>query len=225
MAGVFIAIEGIDGSGKSTIAERLVAAIRASGRDVLLTREPGGTAISEAVRGILLDERGRAMAPETEALLFAAARAQLVAEILRPALQRGAVVVSDRFVDSSLAYQWGGRGLARDQVAVVQQLATGGLEPDLKLLLDLPVPVALRRRLAEESNVNRLDRETEAFFERVQAAYRALAATDRMRWRIVDAGNDPDAVWEEVVRVINESGLLGVDVDDVAGSASARATA
>ena len=124
MSGVFIALEGIDGSGKSTIARRLVAELQGAGRVAVLTREPGGTAIGEQIRTVLLGQASASMLPETEMLLFAAARAQHVGEVIRPALAQGLIVVTDRFSDSSLAYQWGARGLAKRDVSLAQELAT-----------------------------------------------------------------------------------------------------
>jgi dTMP kinase len=208
LPGVFISLEGIDGSGKSTVAERLVEALHASGRHAILTREPGGTAVGERVRSILLGAESGGVFPETEALLFAAARAQLVAEVIRPALRRGTVVVTDRFTDSSLAYQAGGRGLDARTVNAVQDLATGGLYPELTILLDLPVYIAQQRRHSDRDGANRLDRESRRFHERVASAYRALAASDPARWRVIDASRVPDEVWEDVWRAVAESGVL-----------------
>src|SRR5687768_16520694 len=121
------------------MAERLVQAFRAAGLDALLTREPGGTSLGEDIRSILLRDESTSIVPRAETLLFAAARAQLVDEVIRPALERGAVVITDRFTDSSLAYQWGGRGVDKDGIGAVQLMATAGLQPDIKILLDLPV--------------------------------------------------------------------------------------
>lgn len=197
LPGLFIALEGTEGSGKTTLAERLALAFRARGRDVFVTREPGGTPIGEQIRAVLFSSASDDMTPETEALLFAAARAQHVATVIRPALDRGAVVVTDRFTDSSLAYQWGGRGLPFEMVVAAQRLATGGLEPDLKLLLDLPVATGLRRRLANEAETNRLDNETIQFHERVRAAYHSLVRADPDHWRIIDASRSEDMVWSD----------------------------
>jgi dTMP kinase len=208
LAGVFIALEGIDGSGKSTIARRLAAAAREAGLDVILTREPGGTAIGEQIRSVLLGARSLGMRPETEALLFAAARAQHVAELIRPALESGSVVITDRYTDSSLAYQCGGRELPEEQVVAAQTLATGGLEPNLKLLLDLPVELALQRRNPGADSSNRIDRESVMFHERVRKAYLMLLAADPERWRIVDAAQAENDVAESVIRAVNDSRLL-----------------
>jgi dTMP kinase len=187
LAGAFIAIEGVDGSGKSTIAKRLVHALQEEGKRVILTREPGGTTIGEQIRLVLLGPASSSVLPATEMLLFAAARAQLVGEVIGPALRDGLVVVSDRFSDSSLAYQWGARGLDKEAVSLAQILATGGLEPDLKILLDLPIEAALKRRMAEAHEVNRLDREMVQFHSRVRDAYHVLVEADKARWRVIDA--------------------------------------
>ena len=207
LAGVFIALEGIDGSGKSTMAERLVHAFRTAGMPAVLTREPGGTTLGERIRSVLLSDESVTMLPEAEALLFAAARAQLVGEVIRPALERGTIVITDRFTDSSLAYQWGGRELDKDAVRAVQKMATAELEPDIKILLDLPVETALRRRLSNADAVNRLDKEALEFHARVRDAYHSLAEGDPPRWRIIDAARSEDLVWCDVSRAVNLSEL------------------
>ena len=204
---MFIALEGLDGSGKSTMAERLVQAFCAAGLDAILTREPGGTRLGEQIRSMLLSEESTTIVPRAETLLFAAARAQLVDEVIRPALERDVVVVTDRFTDSSLAYQWGGRGLAKDGIGAVQQMATAGLEPDIKILLDLPVETALRRRLSHAGGVNRLDKEAVQFHARVRDAYHWLAEADPGRWCVVDASRAEDQVWADVARSVNLNGL------------------
>jgi dTMP kinase len=213
---VFIALEGIDGSGKSTIAERLVAALQQVGKRVILTREPGGTVIGEQIRTVLLGHASASMLPTTEMLLFAAARAQHVAEVIRPALAEGLIVVTDRFSDSSLAYQWGARGLEKRAVAVAQELATGGLEPDLKILLELPVKTALRRRMANSHGVNRLDREAIQFHARVREAYHLLVAADPARWRVVNADRGEDEVWSDVWLTIVSSEHLAKGLGSLA---------
>ena len=207
MAGAFIALEGVDGSGKSTLAKRLVLALQAVGKPVILTREPGGTAIGEQIRTVLLGGTSSSMLPTTEMLLFAAARAQLVGEVIKPALRSGLIVVSDRFSDSSLAYQWGARGLEKENVIQAQKIATGGLEPDLKILLDMPVEKALKRRMAVEDELNRLDREVVEFHRRVREAYHLLTEADPERWRIIDADRDEEDVWSEVWQAVASSAL------------------
>jgi dTMP kinase len=203
---LFLALEGLDGSGKTTVGGRIAALFRTRGREVVETREPGGTAIGESIRDVLLGFSADAMLPQTEALLFAASRAQHVGELILPALQRGAVVISDRFTDSSLAYQWGGRGLPLRQVRGIQDMATGGLEPDVTLLFELPAELAMARRRESADESNRLDREQLEFYRRVAAAYRELVAENPARWRVVDASRPPDEVWRAVVRALDEDG-------------------
>jgi dTMP kinase len=186
---MFVTFEGIDGSGKSTQATLLVETLRAEGREVVATREPGGTALGERVRELLLG--GGAIAPWTEAALFAAARAQLVEEVIRPALGRGADVVCDRFLDSSLAYQGVARGLGIEAVLELNSLALGGLLPDLTFLLLLPVKEAARRAL---DRPDRIEREGRAFLERVDAAYRELAETFPERIVALDAARSPEQI-------------------------------
>lgn len=208
LKGVFISFEGIDGSGKSTVAARVAEAVRATGQDVVLTREPGGTDIAEAIRGVILGAAAAGMEAETETLLFSAARAELVAKLIEPSLQRGAIVVTDRFADSTLAYQWGGRGLSRDLVEASQVLATAGCRPALTILLDLPVDIALGRRAADSDGVNRLDQESVDFHHRVREAYLSLAREEPERWRVIDAMPSPESVLANVKEQIDATGLL-----------------
>jgi dTMP kinase len=190
---MFVTFEGVDGSGKSTQAGLLARALREEGREVVATREPGGTELGEQVRELLL--HGNGLAPWAEAALFAAARAQLVEEVIRPALERGADVVCDRYLDSSLAYQGIGRGLGADRVLELNLVATGGLLPDRTFLLELPVAEAARRRGADS---DRLEAEGEEFAERVGIAYRELAEAFPRRIVAVDATLSP----EEQARIV-----------------------
>ena len=208
--GFFITFEGPEGGGKSTQIHRLAATLAEQGYVVWTTREPGGTRVGETIRPILLGPRQQAgLSGWTEALLFTAARAQLVDEVIRPRLQRGEVVLCDRFSDSTLAYQGYGRGLALDALRQLQVEATGGLVPDLTLLLDLPVEAGLAR--IPRGAKDRLDRETIAFHERVHAGYRAMAAQDPHRWRDVDALRDPDQVaarvLEYTIQALHRAGI------------------
>jgi dTMP kinase len=192
---VFVSLEGIDGSGKSTQAQLLAERLRASGREVVLTREPGGTPLGEAIRGLLL--HAGAVAPWAEAALFAASRAQHVEEVIRPALERGAVVVCDRYVDSSVAYQGGARGLGLDEVLQLNLAAVGGLLPDVTLLLLVdPALAAARRREAPD----RIEREDATFHARIDQAYRSLA--ERFPERIVAVDGSRPAT--EVTEVIDD---------------------
>ncbi len=192
-AGVFITLEGPDGSGKSSLLTRLTSVLAAGGCDVVATREPGSTPFGEQVRRLVLDtdppiDRGG----RADALLFAASRAQHVEDVIGPALARGAVVVCDRYADSSLAYQGAGSGVPMDELRAVQHFATGGLAPDLTILLDLPVEVGLRRKSAEITRFEAF--QDAAYHERVRAAFLAFAAAEPDRYAIVDAIGDPDAV-------------------------------
>jgi dTMP kinase len=198
-AGVFITLEGPDGAGKSVQARRLADVLRELGRDVVPTREPGGTPLGEAVRDVVLG--GSGTAPARDALLFNAARAVLVSDVIRPALERGAIVISDRFADSTFAYQ-GAAGVDPGILATLQLLATGGLQPDLTILLDLPVDVALARRRAgpsgERTRFEDDPAHDHAFHERVRALYLAVAEGDPARWRVIDAARPVEAVAEDV---------------------------
>lgn len=186
--GVFVTLEGPDGAGKSVAAARLADALRTRGHHVVLTREPGGTPFGEAVRTVVLG--GAGSAPERDALLFNAARAVLVRDVIRPALEQGAIVVCDRYADSTLAYQ-GAAGVDTETLMTVGRLATGGLRPDLTILLDVPVEIALERRRAGPRDERTRFEDDPAhdadYHERVRMAYLALAASEPDRWRVVDA--------------------------------------
>ena len=195
MPGLFVTLEGIDRSGKTTQARLLCEAL---GERAIAVREPGGTAVGERVRELLKDP-GIAVDERTEALLFAAARAELVSEVIKPALDEGRIVVSDRFLDSSLAYQGGARGLGVDEVERVNEFATGGLRPDITILLDL-APAAAAARAGVE--VDRFEREGAGLQERVRDTYEQLVALDPDRWVRVDADREPDAVHRDVLGVV-----------------------
>jgi dTMP kinase len=201
--GIFIVLEGGEGAGKSSVQQALAARLRAAGRDVVATREPGGTPLGEKIRQMLLSAEASA-GPLAELALFEAARAHLVATVIRPALEGGAMVLCDRYAASSIAYQGFGRGLGRDLVESANAIATGGLTPDLTLLLDLPVAGGLGRR-AREGAENHFDAETTAFHERVRAGFLELAREDPERWRVIDASRPLDdvveAAWQAVLTV------------------------
>jgi dTMP kinase len=201
-AGYFLTFEGPEGSGKSTQIKLLSTALEAAGHRVFVTREPGGTQIGEAIRAILLDHDNYAMLPETEALLHTAARSQHVGEAIRPALENGMVALCDRYVDSTLAYQGGGRGLAMESLEQIQELATGGLRPDLTILLDLAVEVGLARRFGSEDEVNRFDSAGVAFHQRVRLAFLELSRRAPERWAVIDAARSIDEVAADVLSVV-----------------------
>lgn len=186
---LFITFEGPEGSGKTTQIRLLAEWLREQGADVLHTREPGGTPTGDQVRALLLDREAADMTPEAEVLLFSASRALLVARVIRPHLQRGGIVLCDRYADSTYAYQGYGRGLDMEMLRLVTRFATGGLEPDLTFLLDLPVHEGLRRKRGGEGahDWNRMEAEALAYHERVRAGYHALAAAAPHRWVVLDA--------------------------------------
>lgn len=190
-------MEGPDGSGKSTQMARLCSLLEQKGFIVVQTREPGGTAIADKIRTLLLDPAHREMTPRAEAMLYMAARAQHSAELIRPALSGGAVVVSDRFADSSLVYQGAARGLPLDELTWLNRFATEGLMPDLTLLLDGAVE-RLASRVADRGNQDRLDREDISFHQRVRTGFLDLARLDPQRIQVVDADRDIESVWTDI---------------------------
>ena len=197
--GFFVSFEGPEGSGKSTQIHRLAASLAEQGHTVWTTREPGGTRAGEMMRPILLGPQAGPLSAWSEALLFTAARAQLVDEVIRPRLQRGELVLCDRYSDSTLAYQGYGRGIELETMRRLQADATGGLTPDLTLLLDLPVEAGLARIPRQAKD--RLDRETIAFHQRVYAGYHEMAAREPHRWRQVDASRDADEVASRILEL------------------------
>src|SRR4051794_24598743 len=201
MHGLFVTLEGIDRSGKTTQARLLCEAL---GDDALGVREPGGTEAGERIREILKDPALQ-LSPRAEALLFAAARAELVQQVIRPALEEGKVVVSDRYLDSSLAYQGEARGLGVDEVKRINAFATGGLEPDITFLLDLDLAEAASRG----GEADRFEDEGRALQEQVRDAYDRLANANPQRWRRIDAARPADAVHAEILSVV-ERALGGV---------------
>jgi dTMP kinase len=191
--GRLVSFEGGEGAGKSTAIAAAVAALERRGIAVVQVREPGGTLLGEAIRELLLTPGHRNMDARAELLLMFAARAQLVAERVLPALQRGAWVIADRFTDASFAYQGGGRGLDAGAIAELERWVVG-LRPDLVLLLDMPVQQGLDRARARGGEADRIERESIDFFERVRACYRQRAAADPAGWRVIDAGQSIEAV-------------------------------
>jgi len=199
--GRLITVEGLDGAGKTTLIGALSGALHERGREVLVLREPGGVALSERIRALVKDP-ALAVDPHAEALLYAAARAQLVTEQLRPLLADGRWILLDRFVDSSLAYQGAGRELGIEEVRRLNRFATGGLTPDRTLLLRIDPAVGLARVAGRAEDADRLEREAGAFFDRVAAAYDALAAAEPERVVVIDAAQAPRAVLADAVRAL-----------------------
>jgi len=193
-SGLFITFEGTEGSGKSTQIRILVEHLRADGFTVIENQEPGGTPIGREIRRILLDPMHQEMAAITELLLMFASRAQAASEVIRPALERGEIVVSDRFTDSSLAYQGEAREIGFDTVLALHRLALGDLRPDLTLCLSIDVAEGLKRAFQRSAPSDRLDRQSLAFHERVAYGYRKIAELEPERFRFIDANGDPEAV-------------------------------
>jgi dTMP kinase len=195
-AGFFITLEGPEGGGKSTQADRLATRLNLDNIRTTVTREPGGTELGERIRPLLLSPGSKINAPWAEALLFSAARAQLVVEVIRPRLAEGDVVVCDRFFDSTLAYQGYGRGLDLARLRELQDVVTGGVRPNLTFLLDLRVEEGLAR--IPHRSRDRLDQETRAFHERVRDGYRKMASEEPDRWVVVDATDRPQALADRI---------------------------
>lgn len=217
--GLFITVEGIDGCGKSTQARLIAAALEAAGHDVLRLREPGGVKISEKIRAILLDPANAEMGDVCELLLYEAARAQLVHQVIRPALAAGKTVVCDRFYDSTTAYQAFADGLDRNMVSQANELAVDGCRPDLTLVFDLPVEDALRRRSGREAE-DRLELKGLEFQERVAAGFRAVAVDEPDRVKLIDAGGSIAEVFSGVAAELRSAGL-SMSEDDVAAALQA----
>lgn len=198
MTGRFITLEGGEGVGKSSNLEFIRRHLEASGKSVIITREPGGTPLGEQIRALLLDHRHNGMSADTELLLMFAARAEHLSRVIRPALVEGKWVLCDRFTDATYAYQGGGRGIAAQRIAVLENWVQGTLRPDLTLLLDAPVPVGMARAGQREGIADRFEREELAFFERVRQAYLQHTRCFPDRYRVIDAGQALAVVQERL---------------------------
>lgn len=203
MTGLFITLEGPEGAGKSTNREYLAQRLREHSLDVVLTREPGGTPLAERIRELLLAPADEPMNSDTELLLVFAARAQHLAQVIRPSLARGAVVLCDRFTDATYAYQGGGRGLPTSRIEQLECFVQGEMRPDLTLIFDLPVEIGLSRAAAR-GRLDRFEQEGLEFFEAVRSAYLNRAQQDRQRYRVVDAGQSLAAVQQSLDRLLPE---------------------
>jgi dTMP kinase len=208
--GLFITLEGPDGSGKTSQAARLGAALEAEGRDVVLLREPGGTALGERLRELLLHREDMPIDPLADALLFNAARAQLVAEVIRPALDAGRTVLCARFADSTLAYQGYGAGVDLNVLKTLEAIATAGIRPDLTILLDVPAETGLNRKRRGRGALTRFESRADlAFHRRVRDGFLLLARAEPERWRVIDASRPRSSVAEatlDAVRGVAASG-------------------
>lgn len=203
MSGKFIVFEGIDGAGKSTQLNMLYQYLQQKGYNLLSTREPGGTQVGEEVRNILLDPNHGDLQSRTEAFLYAAARAQLVYQVIEPTLKEGKIVICDRFVDSTIAYQGYGRNIPRDFLHQINYLATGGLQPDLVLVFDLPVEEGLSR-VNKRSSGDRLEQETQSFYQRVRQGYLEISQQQPHNHTIMDASLPVDKLQQQVRMVVEK---------------------
>ncbi len=199
MTGKFITLEGIDGAGKSTHLAWLAELVRARSVEVVMTREPGGTPLGEKLRGLLLHEK---MNPDCEALLMFAARAEHLQQVIRPALTRGAWVISDRFTDATFAYQCGGRGIAEERIVTLETWVQRGLQPDLTLLFDAPLGVARERLDRNTANPDRFEREREDFFLRVRTVYLKRAEAYPQRIKLINSADELENIQEELEKMI-----------------------
>lgn len=197
MSGLFITLEGIEGVGKSTQIDFIKDYFSQQGKDVLITREPGGTAIGEAIRAIVLDKKHTGIAADTELLLMFAARAEHLDKVIRPALATGKIVISDRFTDASYAYQGIGRKLSSSRIRVLEEWLQKGLKPDLTVLLDAPVALGLERA-AKRSEKDRFEEEALSFFEAVRECYLDIAASEPDRVKVIDASRTLEEVKQQV---------------------------
>ena len=207
MTALFITLEGPEGAGKSTNREYLSARLREAGIDVVLTREPGGTPLAERIRELLLTPSEDAMCADTELLLVFAARAQHLAEVIRPALARGAVVLCDRFTDATYAYQGGGRGLSHARIAALEAFVQGDLRPDLTLVFDLPIEVGMARASAR-GRLDRFEQEGRTFFDAVRSTYLQRAEAAPQRYRLIDAAQTLEQVQLQLDTLLPQ--LLGM---------------
>jgi len=201
---MFITLEGPEGSGKSSHMTPLAEALRQAGFEVVVTREPGGTPIGDEIRDTLLNLKNTAMHPTTEILLFQASRSQHVYELILPSIRQGKVVLCDRFADSTMAYQGYGHQTDLEELAQIIRFATGGLQPDLTLLLDVDIEIGLKRRSSDQDSWNRLDAKEQAFHQRVRDGYLEMAHAQPDRWVVVDASQALEQVQQALIEIVLE---------------------
>jgi len=200
---MFITVEGSEGAGKSTNLEFIQEQLQSAGKELVMTREPGGTELGEAIRELLLGHKHDGMSDDCELLLMFAARAEHLNRVIKPALEQGNWVVCDRFTDATYAYQGGGRGIPMQRIEVLENWVQGELRPDLTLFLDIPVDVGLKRA-GDRSAPDRFERQQIDFFERVRACYLERARSDVARYRIIDAGQSLEDVQRDIARILAE---------------------
>lgn len=211
--GIFITVEGTDGSGKTTQVRRMEAHLKEKGYDILLVREPGGTRISEKIRSIILDPENQEMGKVTEMLLYASARAQLVFEVIKPAMESGKIVICDRFVDSSYVYQGFGRGISLETIKEVNRAALDGISPDITFFFDVSPEIALKRRYST-TGADRIEKEKMAFHMKVYEGYKTLASIYPERIKTIDSARSVEEIWEDVRMWLdritdNDAGKMG----------------
>jgi dTMP kinase len=214
----FITLEGIEGAGKTTVADRITRALRARGITIHATREPGGTKVAERIRALVLDRGEETIAPTAETLLMFGARQVHLDNLIRPALARGEWVLCDRFTDATHAYQGGGRGVNRELIEQLAQAVHGDLNPDCTILLDVPVRVGLERMQARRGAIDRFEVESAQFFDRVRNRYLELARAAPQRFRVVDATVDLDRVCEAALAALAEALKLDLPNLEIQGS-------
>lgn len=203
MTGSLITFEGIDYSGKTTQAKKLVSHLRRKGYKVILLREPGGEKVSESIRQVLLSSKNIGMNPLTELLLYIASRAQLVSKIILPALKQGKIVICDRFYDSSLAYQGYGRGLDKKMIEYLNKISTLGIKPDLTILVDIPIEIFVKRIRKNNKKKDRIEKEKIDFYKKVRDGYLKIARREKKRFRVIDGSEEIVKVWEKVKTAID----------------------
>lgn len=211
MSGLFITMEGTDGSGKSTQINMLKEYLEKKGYDVVFVREPGGTKIGEKIREIILDPENNEMEYITEALLYASSRAQLVNQVILPALKNGKVVLCDRFVDSSIVYQGIARDLGEDIIAKINRIATGGLKPDITIFLNLSPEKAMKRK-KQQKELDRLENEKQYFYNQVYYGYKTLAKKNSKRIKTIDASKDIESIYNDIITVIEKFIYTGGEI-------------
>lgn len=203
MKGILITVEGIDYSGKTTQAKKLFNYLKRKGHKVIFLREPGGEKVSESIRQVLLSSRNVGMSPLAELLLYMASRAQLVSKVILPALKQGKIIICDRFYDSSLAYQGYGRGLDKKMIEYLNRISVSNTEPDLSILIDIPIKVFMQRMRKNDKKKDRIEKEKIDFYKRVRLGYLKIAQKEKKRFRVIDGSGGIREVWDKVKQMVD----------------------